>query len=39
MQIISIGKTDWYKGVQNEKGEIVYFGTEKQCELFIRIKG
>ena len=39
MQIVNVGKTDWYKAVQDEMGELVYFGTERQCEIYINFKG
>lgn len=39
MQIVNIGKTDWYKAVQDEEGELVYFGTQRQCEIYLAFKG
>jgi hypothetical protein len=39
MKIVSVGKTDWYKAIQDEVGLLVYFGTEEQCKEHMKIKG
>jgi hypothetical protein len=39
MKIVSVGKSKWYKAIQDEVGLLVYFGTEEQCEKHMIEKG
>jgi hypothetical protein len=39
MKIVSVGKSKWYKAIQNKEGLLVYFGTKEQCIKHIINKG